>query len=175
MGAVVTGCGGCEDSGVSMGVVSTVGVAATWLVETFGASAMSISGEDIPLLPALELFVAALKAAALGCDAIELASVLALKVHAVPQDAVELSKLFTVAEDDDEGDDAAEVGGLPNTPQLASNAANWSMVSYSHSISSLSSFINCSCSCSTKPYTMWHHVLFCRGKRMSNGICMRRG
>ena len=170
MGAVVTGCGGCEGGGAGMGAVGTVGVAATWLVETSGASAMSISGEDIPLLHAFELLVAGLKAAALGYDNVELASVLALKVDAVPQDPAELPDIWLLG--DDAGDDAAEVGGLPNTPPLASNAVSWSTVSYSHSISSPSAFFNFSCCCSTKPCAMDRQVDLYRAKRASKGLCI---
>ena len=168
-GAVVTGCGGCEGGGAGMGAVGTVGVAATWLVETSGASVMSISGEDIPLLHAFELLVAGLKAAALGCDNVELASVLAMKVDAVPQDPAELPEVWLLGDDD--GDDAGEVGGLPNTPPLASNAASWSIVSYSHSISSPSLDFNRSFSCSTKPCAIDRQVDMCRTKRRSKGLC----
>ena len=168
VGAVVTGCGGCEDGGVGMG---GVGAAATWLSNSSEASIMSISGEDIPLLSALELLVAALKDAALGCDAIELASVLVLKVDAVPHDAAELPEISLLGDDDD-GDDGADVGGLPNTPPLASNAASWSIVSYSHSISPPSAFLNLSCCSSTKPCAMDRQVDLCRAKRTSKGLCI---
>ena len=117
MGAVVTGCGGCEDGGVGMGAVTTVGVAATWLSYSSEASIMSTSGEDMLLLAALELLVTALKDAALGCDAIELASVLALNFDAVPQDPAELPEVWLL--EDDNGDGAGDVGGLPKIPPVA--------------------------------------------------------
>ena len=170
VGAVVTGCGGCEGSGKGVGAVGTAGVEVTWLVETAGASAMSISGEDIPLLSALELLVGTLKNAALGCDATELARVVALKADAVLQDPTEHPDVSLLGDDD--GDDAAEAGGLPNTPPLASNAASWSIVSYSHSISSPSASLNRACCCSTKPCAMDRHVDLCRAKRASKGLCI---
>ena len=157
-----------------MGAVRTGGVAATWFSHSSEASIMSISGEDIPLLPVLELPVTALKNAALGCDTIELAREVALKVDAVPQDPAKFPEVSPLGDDDD-GDDAAEAGGLPNTPPLASNAVSWSIVLYSHSISSPSVLLNFSCCCSTKPCAMDSHVDVCRAKRASNGLCIELG